>query len=117
MLNNNLYLIGVAVTNWWKDEAGKTATFKLELTKQKKGEVYGFEIKAFANSRSINLNENIKGKIIAVMGYLDEKKDIIATNAMLLSEKSSAPASVSEVPVVTSKDLEDMEITDDDLPF
>ena len=51
------------------------------------------------------------------MGYLDEKKDIIATNAMLLSEKSSAPASVVEVPVVTSKDLENMEISDDDLPF
>jgi hypothetical protein len=121
MLNNEFKFIGVALTNY--EVVGKVSKFKIEVTKQKSGETYEIELVAYNNSKSINFNENIKGKLVAVIGFVavtDGKIQLNVTNVMSFSSgytrnTGAAPA----VPVVTSNDLEnqDIEISDDDLPF
>ena len=117
MLNNDVRLIGVALTNYEIDN--KVAKFKIEMTKQKSGEPYTLEIKAFTNSKSIRFEENIKGRLVAVAGYITDKYEIYAANVMALTGQASSPASVKDVPVITSNDLEskDVVVNDDDLPF
>lgn len=120
MLNNDVRLIGVALTNY--EINGKIATFKIEITKQKSGEPYTVEITTFTNSKSIKFDEKIKGRLVAVAGYLainDGAIQVCAANVMALTGHASSPASVNEVPVITSQDLESKEIVvnDDDLPF
>ena len=117
MLNNDVRLIGVALTNY--EIEGKVAKFKIEMTKQKSGETYELEIRTYTNSKSIKFDENIKGRLVAVSGFIDDKYQINAANVMALTGKASSPASVKDVPVVTSQDLESKElvINDDDLPF
>ena len=116
MLVNDVKLIGIAVSDFVVDK--KTATFRLELEKQKSGSTYEIELKAFTNSKSINFNEKIKGKLVAIQGFLDDKCTVIATNVLVLTGKKNAPETPASVEVVTSKDLEDnIVIEEDDLPF
>lgn len=119
MLNNDIRLIGVALSNY--EINGKIATFKIEITKQKSGEPYTIEITTFTNSKSIKFDENIKGRLVAVAGYLavnDGAIQVCAANVMTLTGAASSVVT-KDVPVVTSQDLESKEIviTDDDLPF
>ena len=51
MLNNDVRLIGVALSDFEID--GKIAKFKIEMTKQKSGDTYELEVRAFTNSKSI----------------------------------------------------------------
>ena len=121
MINNEFKFIGVALSNY--EINGKVAKFNLELTKQKSGEPYSIELLAYTNSKSIKFDENIKGKLVAVIGFIavNDKAQIQlnVTNVMSLTASTNAPAKVKDVPVVTSQDLEskEIEINDDDLPF
>lgn len=116
MLNNDVKLIGVALSNYEKTE-GKMVTFKLELEKQKSGSTYAIELKAFTNSKSINFGEKIKGKLVAIQGFLDDKTTVVATNVMVLVNKTNSENTAS-AEVVTSKDLENsIVVEEDDLPF
>lgn len=120
MLNNDVKLIGVAVSNF--KEEGKVAKFEVELTKQKSGEPYTIELVAYTNSKSINFKESIKGKLVAVSGFLavnDRQIQVNVTNVMTLGGNNAAEPTTSPAPVITSKDLEnnDLVITEDDLPF
>lgn len=118
MLNNDVRLIGRALADFQIFD--KMATFKIEMTKQKKGETYELEVKAYTNSKTIKLDEKIKGRLVAVQGFIDDKYQIIASNVMPLTVAASSPKTVADVEVVTAKDLEkqeNIEITDDDLPF
>lgn len=122
MLNNEFKFIGVALTNY--EAVGKVSKFKIEVTKQKSGEVYEIELFAYNNSKTINFSENIKGKLVAVIGFIalnEDKIQLNVTNVMTFggnkNNASSAPA--ARVEVVTSKELENqsIEISDDELPF
>lgn len=116
MLNNDVRLIGVALSDFEID--GKIAKFKIEMTKQKSGDTYELEVRTFTNSKSIKFDEKIKGRLVAVAGYIDDKSQINAANVMALTGKASSVAA-HDIPVVTSQDLESKEliINDDDLPF
>ena len=122
MLNNEFKFIGVALSSY--ETVGKVSKFKIEVTKQKSGEAYELELIAYNNSKSINFNENIKGKLVAVIGFIavtDGKIQLNVTNVMSFSggyeKNKDTVASTPAVPVVTANDLENIEINDDDLPF
>ena len=116
MLNNDVRLIGVALSNYEID--GKLATFQLEIEKQKSGSTYTVELKAFTNSKTIKFEEKIKGKLLAIQGFLDDKNTVVATNVIVLTVRAATVESTPAVEVVTSKDLENnIVIDEDDLPF
>ena len=120
MLNNEFKFIGVALTNY--EATGKVSKFKIEVTKQKSGDVYEIELVAYNNSKSINFNKNIKGKLVAVIGFVavnEGKIQLNVTNVMSFVGGSTMPNKQVAAPVVTSNDLEDNDLVigDDDLPF
>ena len=122
MLNNEFKFIGVALTNY--EVVGKISKFKIEVTKQKSGEVYEIELVAYNNSKTINFQENIKGKLVAVIGFIainEGKIQLNVTNVMSFGggNKTQNVAVASAAPVVTSRELESQEVVigDDDLPF
>ena len=120
MINNEFKFIGVALSNYEIND--KVARFNIELTKQKSGEPYSIELVAYTNSKTIKFEEKIKGKLVAVIGFIAVNNGNIqlnVTNVMSLTASTSTPAKVKDVPVVTSQDLEskEIEINDDDLPF
>ena len=120
MLNNEFKFIGVALSNY--EVVGKVSKFKLEVTKQKSGEVYEIELLAYNNSKSINFQENIKGKLVAVIGFvaLNDKGQIQlnVTNVMSFVGGIKTSPKTAAVPVVSSNDLEENAVVgDDDLPF
>lgn len=118
MLNNDVRLIGRAITNYERFE--KVTKFKIEMTKQKKGDTYELEVLAYNNSRGIRFDEELKGRLVAVAGYIDDNKNIYATNVLCLTAATTSPQTVADVEVVTARDFEannNVEISDDDLPF
>lgn len=123
MLNNEFKFIGTAITDY--EVNGKVSNFTLEVTKQKSGDCYTINLIAYNNSKSINFKESIKGKLVAVIGYIvvDEKGQLqlVVTNLMNFSgnKQNTSYSKAEPVPVVTSQDLESKElvINDDDLPF
>ena len=119
MLNNEVRLIGVAISNY--NIENKVASFTIEMEKQQKGTTYNLEIKAYSNSKTIKFEEKIKGKLVALTGFIDDQKNIVATNVLVLTGKGSSPENANkDVEVVTAKDFEstpNIEIADDDLPF
>ena len=123
MLNNEFKFIGTALTNY--ETVGKVSKFKIEVTKQKSGEVYEIDLVAYNNSKTINFKEYIKGKLVGVIGFIavtEGKIQLNVTNVMSFGGGNSnqkAPVVAPAVDVVTSNDLEnqDVEIGDDDLPF
>lgn len=120
MLNNEFKFIGVALSSY--ETVGKVSKFKIEVTKQKSGETYEIDLVAYNNSKTINFNENIKGKLVAVIGFVavnDGKIQLNVTNVMSFVGAGAATNKQVAAPVVTSNDLEDNDliIGDDDLPF
>ena len=121
MLNNEFKFIGVALSSY--ETVGKVSKFKIEVTKQKSGDTYEIDLVAYNNSKTINFNENIKGKLVAVIGFVavTEKGQLQlnVTNVMSFGGGNTTTSKQVAAPVVTSNDLEDNDLVigDDDLPF
>jgi hypothetical protein len=104
-------------------EAEKIPTLGADAPMKRAGETYEIDLVAYNNSKTINFNENIKGKLVAVIGFVavnDGKIQLNVTNVMSFSSGYTRNTNVtSSAPVVTSNDLEDNDLVigDDDLPF
>lgn len=72
MINNEFNIIGIAVSEYEKDN-WNNSTLKVEVEKMgsKEGNVFVVEVKVYGNNRMVDTDRLIAGEQVAVNGYID----------------------------------------------
>ena len=140
MVNNFVNIIGIAVTDF-QDIGNKrwsSFTFDLEVEKTGKnaGSVFTLPIQVYGSNTHIDTSKPILGKQIVVQGYLDsfttkEGNHVVKmiAQSMYILSSTEAEERLEETEQVNSDDIpedtdlededesNDIDVTDDDLPF
>ncbi len=72
MINNEFNIIGIAVSEYERDN-WDNCTLKVEVEKMgsKEGNVFEVEVKVYGNNRMVDTGRLIAGEQVAVNGYID----------------------------------------------
>ena len=130
MLNNTFTLLGIAISNFVDDDKSTKFPKKLiTIEVEKKGKSAGLtqqhNVVVYGTNRNIDTTQDLTGKKVIVEGLIDSyngyvslvAQDIFVLDDVYVVEAPSIkPVEKSDNKIVL-KDVDIMDIKDDDLPF
>lgn len=130
MLNNSFTLLGIAVSEYREDEKSTKFPKKLiDIEVEKKGKSAGgvqqHTVVVYGTNRNVDTTRNLIGRKVIVEGFIDTYNgfvSLIAQDIIVLDDERVVdapvikPADDTEKKVVV-KNIDVVELKDDDLPF
>ena len=131
MINNEFLLIGICTTNFQNIGNGKWKSYILRLEIEKfgssKGNSFEIEVQVYGNNKAVDTKRELLGTQVAVNGYIDNYitneghviTKLVAQRIYPLGEQIAIARDAETVSgdVENAEIPDDIEITEDDLPF